>query len=401
MRDEGGGARGLAFFLLLESVAAVFWAVGVALAVADRRLMDRMRMRRSDHAGVADEPHPPSCTIIVPARNEASNIKAWLDCARAQRSRSLSIVVVDDDSSDETFEIAKDSAGDDSRVKILRSPPLPAGWTGKNWAAHIGSCSAGGEWLLFSDADARMSPDSISLALHTALRESADGLSVTAHIECGTCIEWIVMPVMAGLIFSAYPASFVNDDRLPTGLMWGGFMLVRRCAYELIGGHAAIRQEIAEDRALAQRLKAFGFRVRLLNGSSFVRVRMYGGFAEMWAGWRKNLYEGVYRSPLFAASFIAVNFAMLVLPLPLLTYLGMQRLARSLRKPERWLASLALFGCGAALATRLLRDPTIGADSRSVVATPVAGLFVCAVMAASAWRILSGGGQTWKDRTIH
>lgn len=341
-------------------------------------------------------------TMIVPARNEAHNIAAWLADARRQEVRNLQIIVVDDDSQDETFAAAVSASEGDQRVEVVKGSAPPKGWIGKPWAAHVGAGLARGTWLLFSDADMRMQPATLPSALQCAKALHADAFSATSTLLCGTFWERQIMPTIASLIFSAIPVFAIHDERFPTALLAGGFMLVRASAYWLVGGHAAVRASIAEDRDLAERLKSFGYRLRMLNGSDLMRVRMYRGFGELWRGWRKNFYEGVRRNRFGAGIAVVGCVAMLVLPIPTLAALAVQRTRGPLSPRQSMLAAASAVSTVATLLVRLIRDPAIGmrTTTTSVLLTPVAGAFAAAVMAASAWRILSGRGQVWKGRTI-
>jgi chlorobactene glucosyltransferase len=368
--------------------------------VAGTALADRRALRRLPLTPSFDENDVVS--MIVPARNEASNITAWLADARRQRVRDLQIIVVDDDSQDETFALALRAAQEDQRVEVLHGSPPPAGWIGKSWAAQIGARQARGSWLLFSDADMRMRPEALPSALQAARALGADALSATSTLVCGTFWERQIMPAIALLIFSAIPVFAIHDERLPTALLAGGFMLVRAPAYWLVGGHAAVAASIAEDRDLAERLKSFGYRIRMLDGSELMRVRMYRGLSEMWEGWRKNFYEGVRRNCLGAGIAVLGCLAMLVLPMPTLAVLWVQRTRGPLSRRKCMLAAASAVSVAATVLVRLIRDPAVGikTTATSVLLTPAAGAFTATVMAASAWRILSGRGQVWKGRTI-
>jgi hypothetical protein len=332
-------------------------------------------------------------------RNEAHNVEAWLECARAQDACVGEIIVSDDASDDATARIAEAIAREDARVRVVRGAPAP-GWVGKTSAADRGARAARGEWLLFSDADMRMVPETVSTALDAGLAFGAEACSLTATLESKTLLEEIIMPAMAAVVMSGHPLVLVHDVRSPVGLVWGGFVLVRRDAYQIVGGHASVRAEIAEDRALAERLKAFGYSVRLLDGHEFVRVRMYRGLGEMWEGWRKNVYEGTRRCPIVATLFVIAASAMLVIPIPVLAWLGFSALRRPLARPERQLVLVCAFNAAANFAVRAIRDRMIGAKTWTAGAAPVAGVFIASVMTASMWRSVSGRGQIWKGRTI-
>ena len=208
------------------------------------------------------------------------------------------------------------------------------------------------------------------------------------------------MPAMAATVMTGHPLVLVHDARSPIGLVWGGCVLIMRAAYFTVGGHAAVRHEIAEDRALAERLKGFGFRVRLFDGHDFVRVRMYRGLLETWEGWRKNVYDGARRNPIIASMFVIAVIAMLVVPLPALALLGVAAIGRPLSRTERDLAFWCTLNAAAYTAVRALRDRAIGANTWTALAGPLAGVFVAAVMSASMWRSLTGRGQEWKGRVI-
>ncbi len=393
-RGPEGEPWGLTFLVYGQALGAVLWLYAVVAALIDRRLTLRLAP-----AGLTSTDQLVS--IIVPARNEARNIDAWLVAARAQAGVPLEIFVADDDSQDQTGAIAKTHADLDERVRVLACRPPSNAWIGKSWAAHRAACQSKGAWLLFTDADMRMHPLTVVSALEAARSSGADALSLTATLLAVGVFEAIVLRAVASLIATGYPTFLTHSDRSTVGLMWGGFMLVRREAYFTAGGHAAVRAEIAEDRSLAERLKAFGFRVRLFDGSRILSVRMYAGANELWQGWRKNFYEGVRRNPLLAAVFVGATFDTLVLPLPLFMLLVITRLRRELRAREQGLFWLCAFGVGCSILVRNLRDRRIGANGANALTTPVAGIFIVAVMLASAWRSISGQGQTWKDRIIH
>ncbi len=392
---QRGEASGLTSLLFLQSLAAWAFVAAGLVALCDRRALRKAALRSS--AGSVS-----SVTVIVPARNEARNIGAWLRAACRQTHRALRILIADDCSTDATAALGRKVGGGDRRVKVVSFGSPPAGWVGKNWTAYNAALSARSRWLLFSDADIRIRPEALSSALACARELAADAVSLSGTLVCGTWVERQVMPVVAALIFSGIPASLVNDDRSSVGLLAGGFMLVRRDAYLRVGGHRAVRGSIAEDRDLGERLKAFGYRIRLLDGTALISVRMYRGFMEMWEGWRKNFYDGARRNPWLAFIFVSACVFMLVLPVPMLTTLVMLSLERPLNRLQKRLAAAAAICIAANALVRSIRDRSIGfrTDMLSIATTPIGGAFAAAVMVASAWRVQRGLGQSWKGRTI-
>jgi hypothetical protein len=380
----------------VQCAAAILGGAATIFALLDEREARRPRPA-ADTFDPLDESRRVS--IIGPMRNEADNVRGWLDGVCAQGEVVREIIVSDDDSTDETLPIAAEAARVDDRVRVIEGAP-PSGWLGKTAACERAARIARSPWLLFCDADMRMARGTVGVAVAAAELYEADVCSLTATLECGTFLEHVVMPTMATVIMSGHPLFLIHDARSAVGLVWGGFLLVRRSTYFAIGGHAAVRGEIAEDRALAERFKAFGYRIRLLDGHDLVRVRMYRGASEMWVGWRKNIYEGVRRNPVVACLFVLAQIATLVVPLPALAVLGAIRLTRRLRPLETRLATYCAATMAACVVTRSVRDRSIGSNTLTVLGTPIAGAFIVGVMMAAAWRDLTGRGQVWKDRVI-
>jgi chlorobactene glucosyltransferase len=72
-----------------------------------------------------DVTDPPLVSVIIPARNEATNIARCVRSVLASRYPKLEVIVVDDHSTDGTGGIARETAGGDSRIRIIENPDLP------------------------------------------------------------------------------------------------------------------------------------------------------------------------------------------------------------------------------------------------------------------------------------
>jgi glycosyltransferase involved in cell wall biosynthesis len=237
----------------------------------------------------------PDVSIIVPARNEEANIGACLQSllaqtGQAQEGPAFEIIVVDDSSTDRTREIARSFEG----VKVISAESLPQASaeerpTGKNSALIAGAKLARGKWLLFTDADTVHRPGSLRRALDEAERESADLLSYSPEQEVVTITERAVMPVVFSELAAQYPPHKVREQSREVAAANGQYILVRRSAYDAIGGHAGVASEILEDVALARRFRRSGFRVYFRYGGDAVRTRMYRNWAQLSEGWTKNL----------------------------------------------------------------------------------------------------------------
>lgn len=235
----------------------------------------------------------PPVSAIVPARNEAANILACLRGLLSQdhAENHLEIIVVDDDSTDDTRKLVEQLAADHPQLHLLRAGPLPDGWAGKPHACWQGVKAAGGEWLCFLDADTRPSPHLLPAAIGYAATEGLDMLSLHPRKELRHFWEKLIIP--GGLFAAAFASDLraVNDPASPHAGANGQFILFRREAYEAIGGHAAAAAEICEDKALARLAKKAGLRTRLADAAELFSVRMYPGLRELWQGLTKDAIE--------------------------------------------------------------------------------------------------------------
>lgn len=245
----------------------------------------------------------PDVSIIVPARNEARQIEQCVRSLLAQDYPHFEVIVVDDRSEDETAAIVARIAGEDARVRLIAGEALPSGWVGKPWALHQGAQHARGEWLLFTDADTQHEPGATAAALGYARAHNLDVLSVLTEQIMVTPAERIFLPsVLWTIAFAIGSLRAINDPARENALFNGQYVLAARRAYEAIGGHEAVRNEIAEDLELARRFKSDGrFRTALVNGSGLVRVRMYRSFGELWQGFVKNFWVAARDQGILAA----------------------------------------------------------------------------------------------------
>jgi glycosyltransferase involved in cell wall biosynthesis len=232
----------------------------------------------------------PAISVIVPARNEEASLGACLESLVAQTDVSFEIIVVDDHSTDRTREIAEAFALQaNAKTQVIEANALPNGWTGKNNAIISGVCSANGEWLLFTDADTMHLPGSLARALAEAKEHNADMLSYSPEQIAVSFWEMAILPVVFAELARQYPPSKVSDPNSPIAAANGQYILIRREAYDAVGGHATIANEILEDVALARAIKASGRKIFFRYAADAVRTRMYRNFAQLREGWTKNL----------------------------------------------------------------------------------------------------------------
>src|SRR5260370_27077615 len=234
--------------------------------------------------------HTGPISAIGPSCNEETVIAACLESLAPQKEIA-EILVIDDQSSDRTAEIVRSLFNQYSNVRLLQATELPPGWVGKNNAVWIGAREAHGEWLLFTDADAVHAPDSAAKALSIAEENGAALISFSPEQVMQTWYQKAVTPYVFRRRRCRFRSADVNAPGERAAAANGQFILIRREAYDAVGGHASIAGEVLEDVALATRVKAAGYRIWFGTGKGVVRVRMYRSFAAMWEGWKKNLYS--------------------------------------------------------------------------------------------------------------
>jgi glycosyltransferase involved in cell wall biosynthesis len=230
-------------------------------------------------------PQPPTVSVIIPARNEEACLGDCLQSLISQYGAPFEIIVVDDQSTDCTREIAQSFPG----VRVIEAGPLPQGWTGKNNAVMTGARQASGEWLLFTDADTVHLPGSLARALAEAQESNAELLSYSPEQIAVTFWEMATLPVVFAELARQYPPSVVSDPASPIAAANGQFILIRRGTYDAVGGHAAVAGEILEDVALARAVKRSGRKIRFRYAPDAVRTRMYRNYRQLRDGWTKNL----------------------------------------------------------------------------------------------------------------
>jgi hypothetical protein len=250
--------------------------------------------RSLDEESAEAPSEPPLVSIVIPARNEARNIAPCVESALASSYPRLEVIVVDDHSTDDTGAIAASLTARDARLRVIVPPPLPPDWFGKQWACATGAATARGSILGFLDADTRQAPDLVTRVVNAMSSRRADLLSVAGTQEMGSFWERLVQPQVFGILLQRYGSTeHVNRSRFASAKIANGQCLwVRRDAYDVGGGHGAVRHKVAEDLAMAQHWFRAGRTVSLVLGLDQLTTRMYTSLRELVEGWGKNVFAG-------------------------------------------------------------------------------------------------------------
>jgi hopene-associated glycosyltransferase HpnB len=376
----GAGAAALSFFIWIYLVwgRGLFW----------------LARERDD----ADQPPAPAAwpavCAVVPARDEADVIARSVGSLLAQDyPGDFRVILVDDDSSDGTTEVARAAAralNAEDRLIILKGAPLPPGWTGKLWAmsqgvAHAEALPGPPKHLLLTDADIAHTPDNVR---RLVARSEAGGMvlvSLMAKLHCQTWAERTLIPAFVFFFDMLYPFGKVNDPVSPVAAAAGGVMLARREALAAQGGIAAIRTAIIDDCTLGALMKRQG-PIWLGLTERATSLRPYITFAEIGRMVSRSAYAQLRYSPVvLAGTLLGMMLTYLVPPGFALFGHGVARFA----------------GLGAWVLMTLSFQPMLRFYGRSPLwgaALPVIGALYTAFTLRSAIDVWSGRGGFWKGR---
>lgn len=257
----------------------------------------------------------PMISVLIPARNEAERIRKCLRSLASQSYPNYEVIVLDDCSTDDTWNVVKDLGFSEEpgvRLQMMRGQALPKGWVGKSWACYQLSRQAQGDYFLFTDADTLHSKYSIESAVALSLKEGAHLLSVWPGQVTISWAEQLVIPLLYVLGIGFVPHWLIHWVQRHRGIAaklpkrayhaFGGangqYLLFTREAYKQLGSHQAVKGELVEDlalgRAVAKRIPE-GWRLINCDGRRLVECRMYRNAHEVWYGFSKNIrpaFEG-------------------------------------------------------------------------------------------------------------
>ena len=324
-------------------------------------------------------------SIVIPARNEESNLGPCLDSLVTQEGVTCEIFVVDDQSTDRTAAVARQFPA----VHLISAAPLPPDWTGKANAIRTAVPLTRGPWLLFTDADTLHQPGSLARALDEAKHFGVSMLSYSPRQTMGSFWEKAVQPVMFAELAREFSYDEVSRGDSPKAAANGQYILVSREAYDAIGGHARVKGSLLEDVELARALKQVGS-IRFRYAPEAVSTRMYRGLGEVVAGWTKNAAI-LFPSPIRLAAMRTIESVLLLAgPFALLI----------LFSGRRWfwggLLALVVVASGFSYANRLMRAGWHAKD----IASSLLGLPIFAYLLVRSVLVHRIRGKAdWKGRS--
>jgi chlorobactene glucosyltransferase len=268
----------------------------------------------------------PFVSVIVPARNEGNYIQRCLLSLLCQNYANFEVIVVDDNSTDDTLRILKKmekKPEEKNRLKIISLTDKPNTWTGKTWASEQGYLQSRGDVLLFTDADSfYICKDTISLAMSFMYKENLDVLTGVPHLELPDFWSKIAVPLwfLFTEIFRSGIAD-VNNPKSNVAYVMGSFFIIKRRIFEELGTFRTVRNEIQEDRAIGINIKKAGYKMKIVKIDELVSAQLSRDVTTLWHYIRRHLAAvamGSKWQPLI--NFLTLTF-MTVLPFMILPYI--------------------------------------------------------------------------------
>jgi len=394
--DLGIAALNIALAAILAGIFGV-WVY--FLAYMSKSFRQAPRLESFDRkAGVGH----PKVSVILPARNEEKYIARCLDTLLAQDYPNYEVVAINDGSTDRTGEIIERYARKDRRVVSVSTPPKPEGWAGKNWACMQGYSAATGDYLFFTDADTEHAPTAISLAVGHMLAEGLDALTAIPKLLCNDLWTRITLPGLSTFLHTRFSPLRVNDKSKKTGYFFGSFFVMTRKAYEAVGTHSAVKEELVEDGALGSKVKEAGHKMKMVRGEKYVDAVWARDLSTLWHGLRRLVIPLYHQDRRSAHLIAAAVFFILFAPFLFLAYsLPVLALADGgLSAPT----AIALIAVQALTIAMLLLTTAVQSrfgvfqSPAYALGAPVGGALICLGFASAIVDARKKDAVRWRDR---
>lgn len=150
-------------------------------------------LRKSRRIGsVKKDSETPTVSVLIAARNESTKVIACLENVLASTYKKLEIIVLDDNSQDDTPEIIKQFAH--SGVRFIAGKNIPKRWLAKNHAYERLAAEASGSILLFIGVDVRIEPGAVG-EIVSRMGNSYDMVSVLPRRKHQSILGIFIQPL--------------------------------------------------------------------------------------------------------------------------------------------------------------------------------------------------------------
>jgi glycosyltransferase involved in cell wall biosynthesis len=368
------------FTFFLFALIAFFWVFhGLRVAYGAMRLP-----WLKDFPPAADS-ECPRISLLFAARDEEEKLPAALATLASLDYPQLEIVAVDDRSKDATSRILDEFAACDSRFHVVHVNELPQGWLGKPHALQKAYEASTGEWLLFTDADVRFTPDSLRRAATLAQQRRLDHLTLFGDVEMHGFWEKVVVTFFGLAFHIATDPHRVSNPNSRAYVGVGAFQLLKRGAYEAMGTHRRLAMEVVDDMKLGKFIKQSGFRSGIGVAQDFVTVRWHAGVGNLIRGVTKNFFAAFGYNVWLAALAVAGLLVMNVVP-----FVGAVA-------GHGWIRIFSLMAVIIALGFHVGVDVVMRVSPLYALTHPMGALLFSYMVARSVAVTLWNGGVTWRD----
>ena len=333
----------------------------------------------------------PYISVCVPARNEERDIKNCVESLLSQDYPNFEVIVVDDNSNDNTAKIVCSMIEQYPNLIFVAGAQLASGWTGKPYALHQAYQRSRGQYLLFTDADLRYQSHALKTAIHTMICKDLDLLTLMPAAIFGSFWERAVQPVIFGFIAALTNFRKVNSESHQSAMGFGAFLLFKKEAYQKIGGHLSVANEVLEDIMIAKKAKLNGLSILVADGKNLFSIRMYHSMEEIWIGWRKNIFLAMKNS-IFRASFYMVMVLCFLLTPYIVVICNLWIGTGSV-----WVG-VSLLGLGLSLAAGLGLCHELGLERKNVFLFPLGAIVMVVIMFNSMVQTLLLRRTEWRGR---
>jgi len=335
---------------------------------------------------------PPLVSVLVPARNEERNIKRCLLSLTKQDYANIEILVLDDNSSDNTAEIVRELSKRDGRIKLYHGKELKNGWMGKSYACHQLAGYAGGDYLIFTDADTLHFPDSVSSALACLEKNKLDALSVLSKQIMVTIHERMIVPFGHYMIMCFMPLYLIKNTKSPlfcTAI--GQFMLFKKEVYKKIGGYESVKSEVIDDVEISKQVKRNGYKFMIFDGRNNLYSRNYRNAREVIRGHSKTLFAAFdYNIIVMSIGIILISIIFLApffLILPAI-FFGWPMIVK-----ELIVLQIAIL-----LITKIILSMRFKSRAVDILLYPFSIIYLLLIAVNSIFNTVTGVGVNWKGR---
>ena len=291
---------------VVSGLAAFIWMLTALLPWQPWRCREVLEVGQQQALDLSD------ITVVIPARNEADIIADTLQGLKSQ-GQGLHIILVDDESTDDTVETAQQAGLDN--LQIIRSESLPAGWSGKLWAQQQGLQAVQTPLTLLLDADILLMPGLLSALKAKRDAEGLQFVSLMAMLKVDSFWEQMLMPAFIYFFKMLYPFALANKPESKVAAAAGGCILVDTQALQAIGGMAAIKDAVIDDCTLAKHIKQAGYSSWVGLTHNVISQRPYVSLTEIWDMVARTAYTQLFYSNSLLLACTLVMSLMYLLPI--------------------------------------------------------------------------------------